>query len=174
MKKQKGLIITLISIIVLLSILCIVSVVYNFNGGFYLSRVVEYSKILGEEQTIIVEGSGTFTTACNFSGTTLLNDDIKQQINVKTDNISEPVYLRAKIILVGEKEQNNVMFGFTNWVQAQDGYIYLNQKVNPNEQLGLCKYVRLNSNNKLETNINYILVFVVEASNLEFSYTIND
>lgn len=167
-KNQKKLIITLASISVILFVICVGSIIYNFNGGFYFSRVIEYSKILGEEQTILLTGEGSSMTACNFSGTTLLGDDINQKINIKTENLSQPLYLRAKVVLVGAKEQNNIIFGFTNWVQNDDGYIYFNQTIGENEQIGLCKYVRLSTQNKLETNINYILIFVVEASSSPF------
>lgn len=163
-KKAKKIITILASLIVILSVAVAISIIYNFNGGFYFSRVVQFAKILGEEQTINVDGEGSFVTACNFAGTTLLGDDLSQQINVKTSNIEAPLLLRAKVELVGFKQQNNIIFGFTNWEQNEDGYIYFNQTIDANEQIGLCKYVRLDKNNNLQSNQNYILVFVVEAS----------
>ncbi len=166
--KNKSKNVIYISVIVILSIVCLISIIYNFSGGFYYGRVVEYQKILGEEQTITISGQGSFVTASNFSGTTLLNDDIKQEIFLKTSNINVPLFLRAKIELVGAATQNNLMYGYTNWVSGEDGYLYLNQTIGSNEKIGLCKYVRLSENNKLETNINYILTFIVEASETEF------
>ncbi len=169
-KNKNGVIVSLVSIIVILAIVSIVSIIYNFNGGFYFSRVVQFDKVLGQEQTILIKGEGAYVTGCNFAGTRLLNDDIKQQINIKTESIYEPLYLRAKVELAGSKMQKNMIFGFTNWVQSDDGYIYFNQTISSNEQIGMCKYVRLSDENKFESNLNYMLIFVVEASKLPYSY----
>lgn len=166
--KNKSKNVILISTIVILSLICAISVIYNFVGGFYQSRITTFQKILGEEQTITIQKEGSFATACNFSGTILLNNDIKQEIYIKTTNLNAPLYLRAKINLVGAASQNNLIFGYTNWVSGEDGYIYLNQTINSNEKIGLCRYVRFNENNKLESNLNYIIMFVVEASETKF------
>ena len=162
--KQKKIIITLVSVIILLSIVSIASVTYNFLGGFYRSRVIKYDKVLGETQTIEINNVGAFSTACNFSGLTLLNDDISQKIYIKTTNVVDAINLRAKVYVVGYENKNCEMFGYTNWVaQDNDKYIYFNQKVGSNEQIGLCKYIRLSSDINLESNVDYILVFTVEA-----------
>ena len=163
-KKQKPIIVTLVSIIILLSVVCIASLAYNFMGGFYKSRVVKYSKILGETQTITVSKVGSFCTACNFSGVTLLDDDISQNIFIKTTNLDQNVNLRAKVYIADFPDKKCEMFGYTNWVtQNNDEYIYFNQTVGANEQIGLCKYVRLNGQLQLESNLDYILIFVIEA-----------
>lgn len=162
--KQKKIIITLASVIVILSLVSIVSLVYNFLGGFYQSRVVRYKKILGETQTIIVDGVGVYCTACNFSGVTLLDDDISQNVYIKTTNLQEKINMRAKIYVVGYENKNNELFGYTNWITSnQDDFIYFNQLVGANEQIGLCKYVRLDGSMSLESNKDYILIFVVET-----------
>lgn len=162
--KNKKLVTTLVSIIILLGIVCIISIVYNFLGGFYRSRIVKYYKILGETQTIEIGGSGVYCTACNFSGVTLLDVDIAQDVLIKTSNLSSNLNLRARAFVMGDSEQKCEIFGYTNWVQGEgDDYIYFNQKINSNQQIGLCKYVRLNPNLRLESNIDYILIFVVEV-----------
>lgn len=162
--KQKKLIITLVSVILILSFACLASLIYNFMGGFYKNRVVKYSKILGETQTIAITGEGVFCAACNFSGVVLLDDDISQKIYIKTQNITQDLNLKAKIILPDFQGVKCDMFGFTNWVtESGDDYVYFNQKVGSNEQVGLCKYIRLNNQLKLESNLDYVLIFVVEA-----------
>lgn len=167
MKKNQK--ILYISIIVILSVVCAISIAYNFTGGFYFSRILKYDKILGEEQTISVNDSGAFVTSCNFNGTCLLNDDIKQVIYIQTTNLNQPLYLRAKMQVVGTNI-NNLMFGYTNWISKEnDPYIYFNQPINSNEKIGLCKYVRFDESNKFVTNVNYILQFVVEASDVSFA-----
>lgn len=155
----------------MLSVVCAISITYNFTGGFYFSRIIKYDKVLGEEQTIRINGSGAFVTSCNFNGTCLLDDDIKQMIYLETTNAIGPLYLRAKLQIVGINT-DNLMFGFTNWTtKDNDPYIYFNQPINPNEKIGLCKYVRFSSDNKFLTNVNYILQFIVEASANEFTTT---
>ena len=161
--KQKGLVGVLISIIVILSLVSIVSVVYNFLGGFYRSRIIKYNKVLGETQTILVDGIGTFCAACNFSGITLLDNDINQNIYIKTNGLEQDINLRARLFVSGFENKKCELFGYTNWISNDDQYIYFNQKVGANEQIGLCKYVRLNSEIILESNVDYILIFIIEA-----------
>ena len=163
MKHKKTLIVVLVFITAVLGIVCAVSIYYNFCGGFYFSRISKYAFILGEDNEIVVDGAGAYTTACNFSGTVLTENDIKQNVYIKSRAVNS-LYLRAKIQVVGVTENNNIMFGYTNWVQKDDGYIYFNQILLENEQIGLCRYVRFNENLKLESNIDYILVIIVEAS----------
>lgn len=162
--KDRKLVATLVSIIILLSVVSIISIVYNFLGGFYRSRIVKYDKILGETQTIEVDGKGVYCTACNFSGIVLLDVDIVQDVFIKTSNLPNKLNLRAKAVLVGNTGRQCEIFGYTNWVMDDnDDYIYFNQKIDSNQQIGLCKYVRLNQNLRLESNRDYILMFVVEA-----------
>ncbi len=171
-KKNKSLIVVLSSLVAILAIVCVISIVYNFNGGFYYSRITKYYKILGEEQTITITKQGAVATACNFSGTILLNDDIRQDVFIKANNLQSPLYLRAKINIVGNVTDGNnlgIIFGYTNWVAQDDGYVYFNQQLANNEQIGLCKYVRFNENLKLESNIDYILQIIVEASLTPFA-----
>lgn len=163
-KKSKSIIITLAIISVVLFVVSVFSIIYNFNGGFYLNKLSSFSKILGEEQTIEITGEGNYVTACNFSGKVLLNDDIRQDVFIKASNLSLPLYLRAKIEVVQEKD-SAIMFGYTNWIQQENQpYIYFNQQLRASEQIGLCKYVRFSEKLKTESNKNYILVFIVEAS----------
>lgn len=162
--KRNRLVVTLVSVIVILGFVCLASLIYNFMGGFYKSRVIKYSKVLGEEQTITVTGEGVFCTACNFSGVTLLDNDISQNVYIKTKNLSQQLNLRARLILPEFQEIRCDMFGFTNWITLNnDDYIYFNQQVGSNQQIGLCKYVRLNNQLKLESNVDYVLIFVIEA-----------
>ncbi len=162
MKHKKNIIISFSFVITVLVIICAISIYYNFCGGFYFSRISKYAFILGEDNKIEVNSDGAYITACNFSGTVLTDNDIKQEITILS-KASKTLYLRAKIQVVGMYE-NNIMFGYTNWVQNEDGYIYFNQPLLENEQIGLCKYIRLNKNNKFESNFDYILVVIVEAS----------
>ena len=162
MNNKKGLVPTLVAIIVLLSLTLTVSIVYNFIGGFYSSRISAYNRILGEEQTINTDLPGAYVSSFNFAGTLVLGADIKQKIIIK--NNQSVLYLRAKISLC-EKSFCGKIFGYTNWLDGDDGYIYLNQPVLPNETIGLCEYVRFDVDElDLQSNLNYIANIIVEAS----------
>lgn len=170
MKKHKGLVVSLIAGIVLLAILATVSIVYNFLGGFYYCRVIEYDKVLGEDQTVEITGEGAFVVACNFSGSLVLDVNIKQPINVLSLSDDE-LYLRAKAG-INSFNANVLMFGYTNWVQATDGYVYFNQLVQKNENVGLCNTLGTNMQMNLKSSKNYILYFVVEASKTPYNYDV--
>ncbi|MBE7082142.1 MAG: hypothetical protein E7378_00460 [Clostridiales bacterium] len=162
-KESKKTIIILSSVIVLLSLVCIGSIIYNFMGGFYFGRIAEYNTILGEKLEIEVGGEGAFAKGCNFSGETILGTDIRQEVSLKFQNVQEPLYVRARAN-VSSVRGECIIFGFTNWVQQNDGYIYLNQPIMSNQSIGLSQFVRLSNNLKIEGDKNYILMFVVEVS----------
>lgn len=164
---KRGLIASLIAIIVLLSLTCTVSIVYNFIGGFYYSRMVSFNSILGEDQTIVINDEGAYACSMNFAGTLVWGSDIKQQVFLQ--NQEENLYVRARMLLDG-KEMLGVLFGFVNWIQAEDGYIYYNQVLPKQDKVGLCKYVKINDDLKFETNMNYILTIVVETSLTPYEY----
>jgi len=153
-----------ISIIIILSIISVVSIVYNFLGGFYHSRISEYYTVLGEEKTIEIDNIGSFSQAFNFSGTTLTGDNITQKVMIQTKNLAKPLKLRAKGFINGFTDDNTKLLGFTNWeYRANDEYIYFNQEISSNEKIGLCKYININKKLRLEHNLNYVLIITVES-----------
>jgi len=154
----------LISIIVILSIISIVSITYNFLGGFYLDRISEYHSILGESKTIEVNNIGSFSIGLNFSGTTLIGDNIKQEVNIQTKNLNQNAKLRAKAKVSGFNDNKTILFGYTNWEYSNNNeYIIFNQEVYPNEKIGLCKFVNINDDLKIDPKLNYILIITVEC-----------
>ncbi len=168
--KKNGTIALLISIIILLSLMCVVSITYNFIGGFYYSRMVSFSKVLGEDETIVINGEGVYSCSFNFGGTLVLGTDIKQNIYIQ--NGDKETYLRAKLML-DNKDNMGMVFGLVNWVSGSDGYIYFNQAVSAREKIGLCKYIKIKDDIKLESNQNYILSVVVEATSAPYNYIIS-
>ena len=169
-KKVNKLTITLIAVIILLTIIAGVSIVYNFLGGFYYCRVIEYDTILGEEQTIIVDGEGAFVSACNFSGSLVVDADIKQAINIQTKELENSLYLRAKCYVNEFETKQALMFGYSNWIEASDGYLYFNQPIQSYSKVGLCNTLRLNIQNNLKSSTNYVMLFIVESSENPYEY----
>ncbi len=170
-EKQKKVIITLVAVVSLLAITLAVSITYNFLGGFYYCRVISFNKVLGEEQTIDVIGEGAYISACNYSGSLVVSTEIKQVVNVKTLSLTAPIYLRARLD-AGEFKNAGTMFGFSNWQQATDGYVYYNNLVNSNTNLGLCNAIKLNVQQQIKSSTNYILCFVVEARLTPWEYSL--
>ena len=161
MKNKKVLVSSLIAIIVILSLTLTVSLIYNFVGGFYYSRFVSFNKVLGEEQLVNIKNEGAYVVSLNFAGTLVLDGDIKQKVIIC--NGDNELYLRAKISLC-ESDNCGKLFGFTNWIDSDDGYIYLNQPILKNQTIGLCEYIKIDNNLKLESNLNYIVNIIIEAS----------
>lgn len=165
-KNKKSQTASLIAIIVLLLIVSIVSIAFNFFGGFFYSRLTSFDVMLGEDQTIEIDYEGAYVCSMNFAGTLILGSDIKQQIYIQ--NGQNPLFLRAKINFKGKDD--GILFGYSNWVQAEDGYVYFNQVLGSGEKIGLCKYVRFAENEILDSTIDYILDVVVEASAQAYIY----
>ena len=170
MNKNKGIIATLVAIIILLSVIAGVSIVYNFLGGFYYCRVVEYDKVLGENLVINVNGEGAYFVACNFSGSLVVESAIKQRVDVKINQTREPLYMRAKLGINGIDKNIGYMLDAINWIMAEDGYLYFNQKIDGVESINLCNEVLLNVQMDLRSSTNYILYFVVETSTINWEY----
>lgn len=162
----------LVAIIIILSGFLIVSVVYNFLGGFYYCRVISFDKMLGEGQSIIVDGVGAYSCAANFSGSLVVGGDVKQPIEIIVGDIENPLYLRAKFKINGLDYNIGYMFGYSNWQQADDGYIYLNQSVNSFDKVGLCNTLRINAQMELKSSTDYIIVFIVEGSETQWDYEV--
>lgn len=169
-QKNKKLIKSLVATIILLVIFSGVSVAYNFLGGFYYCRVISFDKVLGEEQTINIDGVGAYVCACNFSGSLVVGSDVKQIIYVKTLELETPIYLRAKCVLNGIDYDGGKMFGFSNWINAEDGYIYFNQAVNSNQKIGMCNTIKIDIQMEIKSSTNYIVMFIVESSKTNWDY----
>ena len=167
LNKKNSTFAVLISVIVLLSITCIISITYNFIGGFYYGRLVSFSKVLGEDEIVLINDDGVYSCSFSFGGTLVLNSNIKQNIYVQ--NGEKELYLRAKVT-IDNNDGIGYAFGIVNWVSGVDGYIYLNQPVGSHEKVGPCRYVKINDDIKLESNLNYILSVVIEASDSPFEY----
>jgi len=163
-KYKKGVIPSYIAVIILLGVCLAVSVVYNFLGGFYYCRVIEYDKMLGEEQTIEITGEGAFACACNFSGSLVVGANINQIINVQSSNLDQPLYLRAKYKVNEFDFEPGFLFGYTNWIQGTDGYLYFNQPLTAYTKVGLCNEIKIGIQMELKSSTNYIMLFIVEAS----------
>lgn len=169
-KKNKKTIAMFVAVVVILSALAVVSIVYNFLGGFYYCRIIEYDKVLGEEQTIYVDSDGAFLCSANFSGSLVLGADIRQKINIQAKELIEPLFLRARIKVNGFGFDSSSMYGFANWVEASDGYLYFNQQLSSHDKIGLCNMVKINIQMDLKSNSNYIITFIVEASATSWNY----
>ena len=170
MKNNKKIIISLIAVIILVSLVCVVSVVYNFLGGFYYCRVIKYDTMLGEDLMIDVNGEGAFVSACNFSGSLVTDSNVKQKIEVRVATPPRPIYLRAKMGINGMRMEDAFMFGLTNWIQATDGYLYFNQPVETEMSIGLCNEIKLNIQMELFSSTDYIMYFVVETSSENWNF----
>ncbi len=169
-KKNKKTIRTLVAVVVILSALASISIVYNFLGGFYYCRIIEYDKVLGEEQTIHIDSVGAFLCSANFSGSLVLGADISQKINIQAKELLEPLFLRARIKVNGFDFDSSSMYGFANWVEASDGYLYFNQQLNSYDKIGLCNMVKINIQMDLKSSSNYIITFIVETSETAWNY----
>ena len=169
--KESGKIVpTLVAVIILVSLIAIVSIIYNFLGGFYYCRVISFNKVLGEEQTIEISGEGAYVSACNFSGSLVVGANIKQLAYVQIGETAGGLYLRAKFEVDGMKNAGT-MFGFANWIQATDGYLYFNQQSEALSRVGLCNTVNLNLQLELKSSTNYVVLFIVEASKMPWGFT---
>lgn len=164
---KRGLIASLVAVIVLLSLTSIISLIYNLVGGFYNARVATFDKILGAEQVVEIDGAGAYVCSLNFTGTLVTNTDIIQNVTIK--NGENTLYVRAKMSFA-HKDPCGKIFGYSNWVLSEDGYIYLNQEVQPFENVGVCKYLRFNDELGLNSHKNYIVSIVIETSETQYFY----
>jgi len=126
---------------------------------------------MGEDLTLQIDRQGVDSAACIFTGTILVGTDIKQNVTIKTEELLAPLFLRAKFEISGIQNSGTI-FGYTNWILKEDGYLYFNQSVGSNQKIGLCQYLSINKDIKLQSNINYVALFMVESSTVPWENNI--
>lgn len=147
--------------ICILSLLLILSVVYNFMGGFKYDNLVELNNVVGDNIEIKLNGIGAESKAVALSGASLPNDVIKQNIQITLPNIDTTnLVLRAKIVL----DDNYLkIYGFNSWqINESDNYYYFDAEIYKNQTVGLSSEIQLKEDLSLDKNKIYFINIVVE------------
>lgn len=163
-KYDNKIVSTLIFSLCLVSVLFVISFIFNFLGGFELKPPETFDKILGEAHNIVLNDYGSQSVGFVFSGKSLPGDKIKQNIQIKLPKLNLEGYsLRAKAYVGQSDASSNAKFlGFDSWENNSDGYYYYNRDIEKMQEIGLCTEVVLPENMSLKSNVYYVLIFTVE------------
>lgn len=163
-KYDKKIVSTLAFSLCLVSLLFVISFVFNFFGGFELKPPETYDMILGENSSIVFNDYGSQSVGFVFSGKSLPGDTIQQNVQIKLPKLNLEGYaLRAKAFVGRSDANSNADFlGFDSWEKQSDGYYYYNNNIEKMQEVGLCSEVVLPLNMPLKSNIKYVLIFTAE------------
>lgn len=162
MKKVKDKTKNFIFAIVILSIMLVVSVIYNILGGFCIAYSPKAYLEFGDDYTFNIDDIGVKSEAFLVQGSTLTNLPTKQKIQIKTPNFDiKNAILRVKLQFLDKKVE---IFGFNNWEKSGEYYTYLG-KLYQNQTIGLCEEITLSNDVNLRSDTMYYLVVSVEYIN---------
>lgn len=149
-----------------LSIILMISLYYNYVGGFFFDRINSYSNVFGKDYTIQVNGFGGFSVSMNFDGNIVNGMEYAQKVQANISGSVDSCKLRAKAFISNVDYSENVnIYGYTNWTLENDGYLYFNQVVKGGEKVGICLYVRMPEEKFFDSVKTYIMTILVEAVN---------
>lgn len=150
--------------IVVLSILLILSLVYNFLGGFAFRNYNKNNLVVGDDYTIKLDGLGASSVSFSLDGSSLPGDRIKQKLQIVIPDIdTKNLILRAKVTLNDNIIEIN---GFDFWeLDEQKKYYNFKNEFFKNQTIGLCDEIKLKQDISLKPNIVYYVNVTVELFN---------
>lgn len=150
--------------IVVLSVLFILSLIYNFLGGFAFRNTVKNNFVVGDDYILKLDGIGSNTVSFALDGSSLPGNVIKQKIQVVLPDFdTKNLILRAKITI---NEEIIEMSGFEDWVlNEQKTYYIFKNEFFKNQTIGLCDEVKIKESLSLKSNVVYYMNVTIELFN---------
>ena len=152
--------------VVLLSISLVTSIILGFSG-YYFS--VAYLKsncdlVLGDKILISVSENESSVASFCFDGGYLPNEKIQQIVQIVSKNLSESMYVRAKIVVFVDNENANfVPMLSEHFVFGEDVYFYYDDVLNGGNKITLCNMLQFPSENIFLSDKKYVASIVVET-----------
>ena len=145
-------------VIVILSILLIVSVIFNFVGGFELHHEKEYVYQIGDDVELKLTDYGAENVSIAFSGYLLCGVKYKQKVCVvMPENDLSGYKLKVKVKIADKPVK---IYGYSNW-EEKDGYFEYNNNLYSNLTVGVCDEIQVDDF-ELKSNMVYYISFVFE------------
>lgn len=162
MKKVKDKTKNFIFAIVILSIMLVVSVIYNLFGGVSVASKTKAYLEIGDNYTFTLDDLGVKSEAFLVQGSTLTNLPIKQKIQIKLPEIqTKNLILRVKLQFL---DKNVTILGFDNWDKNGDYYTYTGE-LYQNQTIGLCEEIILSDDVNTRSDTLYYFIVSVEYVN---------
>lgn len=163
LKKEHAKFIAMLFTSIALSVILIISLYYNYVGGFYFDKINSFVNLLGNDFTMQAQNYGTVSTSLNFDGNVINGMEYAQKVQVNLSSALDSCKLRAKAyISFVDYAQPVSIYGYTNWVLENDGYIYLNQEAQGGENIGVCMYIKIPEEILFDSTKSYVMTVIVE------------
>lgn len=148
--------------IVILSIMLVLSIIYNITGGFVLNQEKNAFLEIGDEYVFKINDLGVYSESFCVDGAMLSGDTVKQKIQIKLPDFETAnKILRVKITFFNKIVK---ISGFDTWTIDGDYYVY-NDTLYKNQTLGLCEQIEFDHDISLKNNVLYYLNVSVEYIN---------
>lgn len=152
--------------VIVLSLLLAISVILGFTGYYFsVSYLNSNSELtVGDSFSIEVRANESNVASFTFDGTFLPNEKIPQIIQIKSQNLTEDVYIRVKAVAFGGDKEIGLDFETTeHFYKAIDGYYYFDDVLQGGGKTTFCNFLILPEKDCFESRQKYILTFVVET-----------
>lgn len=139
--------------------------IYLGVSGFYFKNNNSYVNdlILGQSLEGSLEKNQASSISVNFSGGFVPNEKLAQIVNVKNNDDSSDLYVRAKVYVFDSLNniENIDVVENSNWFKNDDGYYYYNDLLTPQQKVNFSSFVSMGNN--FVSWKKYILTFVFET-----------
>lgn len=152
--------------VIVLSLLLAISVILGFTGYYFsVSYLNSNSELtVGDSFSIEVKANESNVASFTFDGTFLPNERIPQIIQIKSQNLTEDVYIRVKAVVFGTDEEIELNYETTeHFYKATDGYYYFDDVLKGGSKATFCNFIVLPGKDYFESRQKYVITFVVET-----------
>jgi len=157
-KLKTKLILTIIALCVIILILAIYSVYTT-----YAVYKKYYNSTLGDNLEFVINSKGNYVKSITYPTSILTTLSYNQNIDVRTENLTEEMYVRVKIVYTDYNNNiQDIDVEVTDkWVKGKDDYYYLNNTLTSNEIVTFSKKIKIEESNK--EVVNSVLTVIVET-----------
>lgn len=151
----------IITIIALAFIIILLSIYSAYTT--YTVYKKYYHSTLGDGLEFTVKKQGNFVKSITYPSSLLSNLTYNQRIDIKSDNLSDDMYVRTKVIYTDYKNNSldvEIILN-ENWKKGEDGYYYFNDVLNANEIITLTNKIKIQDEN--QNKVNSIITVLVET-----------
>jgi len=152
--------------LVLLSAALITSIILGFSGYYFSVAYLKSNSDLKVGDKILVsvnENRASVVSFC-FDGGFLPNEEIGQTVQIVAKNLSENMYVRAKIVVFANDD--NVSFSpvlSEHFLDGEDGYFYFDNVLRGGSKITFCSALKFPSENIFLSDGKYVGSIVVET-----------
>lgn len=152
--------------VVLLSVSLITSIILGFLGYYFSVAYLKSNSDLRVGEKILISASENQASVASFcfDGGFLPDEKLEQTVQIVAKNLSENMYVRAKIVVFANDEGVSFLPVLSeHFLDGEDGYFYFDNVLRGGSKITLCSALKFPSKNIFLSDEKYIATIVVET-----------